>query len=651
MKGPRLVSSPADADALAGTINSAQRTKPVVVISIRAGERSPLIDAETVASELEGLADVWVLPTSSLSWRLADQLPPHTQVYGGAARVYPVGNGWIANPRAWPLRWGTNLEEAKQAGEALVSDAMTAAFQVGLLAGRSEPIKTSAMQQGTVIGAVADRAIVQLENGQAATIWRELTVPAVGIENLVQTGQQVQGELDGATRRLDVRRSVVQAETALAEYQVGDQVLVRIVKVTEQRLDVELFPGVMVSLPAHQIAASDRLTDLFNPDEVMRARITARQPWALSLDQIDDAGPLAAVPAVLPGGPPWLTEPIPEPPPARTFFGEIARRIHGAPVAKAQPAPQAKPPLAAPIVPDRPPSPGDLAARRGISRPPKQPSVAPPAKPAPPPKPAPPQVPAPQLRSPDPLPPKPGPRAEVAPAGSPLEDQIRQMTATSDALMIQRDRAQTEVEGLRRRLSEAEEDLDSLRRERDFADQRGRETAADFHQAKAEADHLRRRLRQATVQAKKAKTDQEALPDLVEQLEGRFEAPEAQFNFELQVAWALRVSPGEKADLPLASYSLGPRFLPSLETLHGVDRIKVLEVVVDVLTGRAQDLSGRQLHRRKVTQAGRNLVRQDGAVGWRVAIQRGAPSARRLHYWQIGPRIELDKVGVHDQVD
>jgi len=643
------VGSAADADALADTLTSTERARPVVVISIRSGDQTPLIDADKVASELEGLADVWVLPRAAQSWRLAERLPPQTQVYGGGARVYPVGQAWMSDPAAAPLYWGTSPDEAKRSAELLVSDAMTAAFRAGLLSVRAGAPSSSAQRQGKVAGCVADRALVQLDNGQVVTIWPELTCPDVSVDHLVQPGQVVSGVLDSVTNRLDMRRSVVPANEALAAYQVGDQVLVRVAKVTEQRVDAELYPGLMVSVAARQIAASDRLTDLFNPGEVIRARVVAREPWHIGLDQIDDAGPVTQPPAVLPGGPPWLTEPIPVPPPPAPSFGDFARRMVGAPVAQPAPPPAPAAPPAKPAAPRRPPSPMDLVRRAGQSPPKPAPRPTPRPGPVRPIGPVPGEAPTGPSQGESVWP---GPRPGPPPAPAKQTDQrLHQLEAANQALQIQRDRAGAEADHLRQRLVRLEEDMDALRRERDLADQRGRDTAGDFHQARAQAEHLRRQLRRATVSAKRSKASQDSGPDLAGILGGQFIDPEEQFDFELHLAWTLRVQPAEKAQFPLAPYSLGKDFLDSLDALQGVDRFKVLEVVVDVLTGRAADLPGRALHRRRATKAGQYLTRDDGALAWRVAIQRGTPSARRLHYWQLGQHIELDKVGVHDEVD
>jgi hypothetical protein len=110
-----------------------------------------------------------------------------------------------------------------------------------------------------------------------------------------------------------------------------------------------------------------------------------------------------------------------------------------------------------------------------------------------------------------------------------------------------------------------------------------------------------------------------------------------------------RVPPGEKAGRPLASYELGSAFLASLDRVEGVSRSKVVAVVVEVLTGRAQDLAGRASHPLRVGAAGsRYHSRGDGGICWRVALQQDTPGARRLHYWRIAERYELARVALHD---
>ncbi|OKL55185.1 hypothetical protein BSZ39_00335 [Bowdeniella nasicola] len=86
--------------------------------------------------------------------------------------------------------------------------------------------------------------------------------------------------------------------------------------------------------------------------------------------------------------------------------------------------------------------------------------------------------------------------------------------------------------------------------------------------------------------------------------------------------------------------------------MHGIDQQKIVEVVVDVLTGRAAELDSRALHRLRTGPGGDDPYREraDGAKAYRVAIERNSPSARRLHYWKAGETYEFARVVLHDDM-
>ena len=95
-----------------------------------------------------------------------------------------------------------------------------------------------------------------------------------------------------------------------------------------------------------------------------------------------------------------------------------------------------------------------------------------------------------------------------------------------------------------------------------------------------------------------------------------------QFRYDVYLAWARRIPAAEKRHRPLHDYQLGEEFLPSLAGLDGIDRRKVVDVVVEVLTGLAETLDGREMHVLRSAPAGGAppLVRDDGAICWRVAL-------------------------------
>ncbi len=133
-----------------------------------------------------------------------------------------------------------------------------------------------------------------------------------------------------------------------------------------------------------------------------------------------------------------------------------------------------------------------------------------------------------------------------------------------------------------------------------------------------------------------------------------FSDPDRQFRFELEVAYPIQVdeSSRERYRWP-DSYLIGPEFLASVDRLvwaGGISREKILEVCVDVLTGRARDRPVRAVKEWLASKNGQALVRaSDGAHAMRTRLQNSSHAARRLRYWCLPSGvIELDCVGVHD---
>ncbi|MGW5789179.1 hypothetical protein ACWEV3_01110 [Saccharopolyspora sp. NPDC003752] len=126
-----------------------------------------------------------------------------------------------------------------------------------------------------------------------------------------------------------------------------------------------------------------------------------------------------------------------------------------------------------------------------------------------------------------------------------------------------------------------------------------------------------------------------------------FSDPSEQFRHDVYLSWARRVPAPEKPSRPLPAYSIGPDFLQTLQSIEGLDPSKIVDVVVDLLTGR--DDHGTHPLR---DVGGRPVIRGDGAICQRAAVQRNAPAARRLHYWKAaGGLIELSRVVIHDDMN
>ena len=550
---PSQVSTEAEARSLAQRLLDGARLRPVVVVSSAAGQPEPYVDVEEVAAAVSGLAEVYLLPTGAVSWAFSSAMPPMTQVYGGASRVYPVDLGWVQTPRLSPLRFAFGPADRDRVTEALISDAMGMAMAAGLLQATTAA-QAGTPLSGTVLGVVGNRALVTTDRG-TVTVWPELTVPGLAAERLFTPGMDVSGVYDDAEKRLDVRGSLLPTEELLAAYVAGASVLGRVTRLDKGGCHVELVPGFRVFVAAADASADPAtpLTALMSVDEVVAAAVVAvgeptGKSWRLSLTDVGPAAhPYAA--ALLPGGPPWLVAP-----PAQ-LEPEV-------PVEEAVPEPV--------------PATAAAPAARGV-----------------------------------------GP--DVRPGAVPRDPALV-------ALQAERDGFQAELAAAQHRIERLEAERVRLRTQ---AREAGNLAQARHHE-----------LQTLRAQLGASANDGSLFTDPVEQL-----------RFDVHLAWARRTTPGEKADLPLRHYVVGEHFLQSWAEVDGIDRQKVIDVVVDVVTGRVHDLHGRGTHQLRESDGptARPVVREDGSTCWRVALQQHTPQARRLHYWQRPDgSVELSSIRKHD---
>src|SRR5690606_37099821 len=601
----RRVGSEDEARDLAAALQRPGRERPVVVISTPAGHDAPFVDPQRVADDVDGLADVVVIPTGDVSWAFSSGMPPDTQVYGGASRVYGTDLEWVHHPRRSPLHFAYSPDADARVHDRLVGDVLRLAVRTGLV-GESRTAPGTLVTGGTVLGLLGSRALVRTDDGGQATVAEELVLPDVPLDRVLVPGMRVTGVLDPARRLLDIRGMLPDAvalrRAVHAAYRVGRVVLGRVETVDDDAVRIALAPGVVVRVRRPQVTGNDldSLDDLFTPGEVVAARRSPAplEGLALRLDDVDESAdaPVPAI-ALLDGGPPWLV-------------AEDAREEG------ADPADPVPPEPAPPAPVRRAPTPGDLAARRagGPDLPP--PVTAPGAGGA--------------------------GEQEAEPAGKAARDlslsldaaraQVAALAKELTDDKVKRHQVELEVDRLVARVGDLTERLER-------AERRAEQQATALRKARQDAARLRRRLGDTG-------------EDLTE--ERWFLDDEEQLRFEVLTEWARTVPAAEKADRPLAPYTLGPRFLGSLTDVEGVSRERVVWTLVMVLTGLAPEMNGLQAHRLRGGAGGDDPPRQreDGALCWRVALQVNTPSARRLHYWRLpGGAYELSRVVLHDDME
>ncbi|MCE0534098.1 hypothetical protein LWF15_01080 [Kineosporia rhizophila] len=582
---------------LAAQLNSGQRTRPAVVVTVPTGRAEPWIKPDRIADELADLADVYLLANAATGWAFTSQMPDGTSVYGGAGRVYPPDIAWVHNPFLSRLHLAYSDEEAEHATTALIESALDAAAACGLI-GAPPPTGHAKEVTGEVVGfPTASQVMVNASDGWIAMIRVSTLVPGVDSNQLFSVGMQVKGVLDTESRVLDVRGRLPDPRAQLEQLSEGQYIWARVERVEADRAVLLPCPGAPVTVSVKDVIADavGDLRDLLTENETVAVRVgPGRDGVTLKLVAFESLSEqaqqrISALP-FLPGGPPWLTPPGPAAPPRET------------PAVRSDPVPSAPPPA-------RIPTPAELY---GIPRPPETP---------------------PETRAPTP--------ARRVPTPADLFPGVFRRDSTDELQQLR-----TQLDAARSSLSTLNQSLTDLTARLTDAQHQIRVQESDASQQRMtlkEKDKDLTRLRRELRDAKRSQRSGDFL----------FLDPEAQFRHDLYEHWVHRVHASEKAERPLLDYSLGPEFLPSLDALEGVSRSKVLDVLVEVLTGRAETMTSRDLHRLRRGLGGNDapVQREDGAVCWRVSLQNNSPSARRLHYWRSPEGIELSRVVVHDDYE
>jgi hypothetical protein len=127
--------------------------------------------------------------------------------------------------------------------------------------------------------------------------------------------------------------------------------------------------------------------------------------------------------------------------------------------------------------------------------------------------------------------------------------------------------------------------------------------------------------------------------------------PRAEFFLMVAAAWAAALEREEHHARPLQRMTFHDEFLSDLARLTEGHRRRTARVCAMVASGRAAEIDGLQLHPLRTGQGptAPQTVREDGAKAMRCSVQRNAPAAIRLHFWQLSEgAIEFANVAVHD---
>jgi predicted RNA-binding protein with RPS1 domain len=168
--------------------------------------------------------------------------------------------------------------------------------------------------------------------------------------------------------------------------------------------------------------------------------------------------------------------------------------------------------------------------------------------------------------------------------------------------------------------------------------------AKDLSTIKKENRELRAKLKIASHVRQQAKSEA-----------GLGSMTETEFVGKLQQAWSVQFDGLQQAEFPLAEITVGTDFLSHINAMSLKDAKKLLDVCVDIASGRVWDMRGRRVHPLRGSRAGsaRQRVRAaDGAKAWRCNLPNSGASGMRVHWWQIPSRstgcLEFASASTHD---
>lgn len=671
------------------------RTRPIVCLTATPYLSELPINPQATADLLGDKADVWALRGARESWALAEALPDRMDVYGGAARVWwPIADPDDVNPYDHPrfLTYGPDetVRVLRQIDAVLTPETAETP---------AEGTDTS----GTVTGVYSAGAEIRLLGGHSAFVaLKHLSAGEIfHAREAVKIGQDVQVRIssvppDGSRGRILVSLlpfAPIPWARIAEVYSEGMVVEGVVAQLRDYGAMVDLMPGVWGLLTSQKISETyvNHPSEHLEVDDSVLVKILSWEPeerraWLSIVDVPADAA-VEPVASIYPSGPPWLAppdRPAPTATPDATQGG--TRTPASAPDTSSERVAVDTPEEAAG---DRPPAPENAAGNTEIHAQASSQAA---------------DIPEPATSTPEIAE---GGRGETAPASAPapraplpvgglaVGDLVKLRSAIEagqnvreDLGEIQRDAerqlatlratARGLVSELRDEITAASSHISNLSDGQQSALESAEETVAALRQQVDELrEHLRvtqaertdlirgqSRLRERLESSRKSITQERARAEHAlesnEELRGQLDAvddgdEERRFLREMRHMWSkLNTLKADRERYPFREPTLGPKFLASVDSIEGITLARILEVCAQVVSGRAYEIAGLELHQLRASKggdSGQRIRPTDGAIGWRVSLQVKSHSARRLHYWQLRDgTIEFSKVGTHDDL-
>ncbi len=305
-----IIRTAEQAKELAEGLLRADRRQPWCVISTPNDSTQAVFDVVAIEDEVSSVCEIFVIWGGQATRELQDMLPVDTQVFGGAGRTYPSNFGKTQGASVGKLRYVYPAGNVTPSTERLISDIWAAAMDAGLLK-QATPNAVDAV--ATVKQFFGDSVVLlQLENGELASVRQEASFPGVPLTWVFSLGQQVTGKYDAATRIFTLKDQNLTAAEAVDHFGY-DTVTLGLVRETDRkRATIAIHPNLDFEVTKAEITGNplDVISEYLRVGEVWPVRIY-RDPQGktrLKMNDIDDDEPIAEALPLIAGGQPWLDQ-------------------------------------------------------------------------------------------------------------------------------------------------------------------------------------------------------------------------------------------------------------------------------------------------------------------------------------------------------
>lgn len=248
------------------------RTRPVVAVTTNPNTPAAALDAERLAGDVGGAADVVAIETGEATWALTAALPSRLDVYGGAACIWWPGLTATSKPTDHPLLFVWNPDDVARVQARLVAmvraragaprSAPEASNRAASAPRAAGPVPASTGTPSRQGGGVQEGIVQRVDGSRVEVLVRD--EPGIVVEADLPLAEFAVRTAPGVSLRLrptaargrewSARGCLPAPWRTLREvYKEGDVVRARVCWVGDEYVLVEVLPGAVLAVPKSEL--------------------------------------------------------------------------------------------------------------------------------------------------------------------------------------------------------------------------------------------------------------------------------------------------------------------------------------------------------------------------------------------------------------